>query len=166
MLDAPMQTNLVATPATFRSIPVVARELRATPEALEGIYEAARLGLKGDSLALAAGMLPSEYRRLCQMDPIAELAEQKGRADAELAVSRTVYSAAEGGDAKAALSVLQHQYGWTARSEVSVDVYQRISITAALEAANARVVDVASSLDYNPPQRLNGLVVQDVEVAQ
>jgi hypothetical protein len=29
------------------------------------------------------------------MDPIAELAEQKGRADAELAVSRTVYSAAE-----------------------------------------------------------------------
>ena len=116
--------NLATIPTVFRSIPVVARELRATPEALEGIYEAARLGLKGDSLALAAGRLPSEYRRLCQMDPIAELAEQKGRADAELAVSRTVYSAAEGGDAKAALSVLQHQFGWTARSEVSVDVWR------------------------------------------
>ena len=133
-------TALASVPTVFRSIPVVARELRATPEALEGIYEAARLGLKGDSLALAAGMLPSEYRRLCQMDPIAELAEQKGRADAELAVSRTVYSAAEGGDAKAALSVLQHQFGWTARSEVSVDVYQKISIVAALEAAQSRVI--------------------------
>jgi hypothetical protein len=74
--------------------------------------------------------------------------------------------AARNGDAKAALSILQHRHDWTAKQEVSVDVYQRISITAALEAANARVVDVAPSLDYNPPQRLNGLVVQDVEVAQ
>ena len=137
-------TALASVPTTFRSIPVVARELRATPEALEGIYEAARLGLKGDALALAAGMLPAEYRRLCQMDPIAELAEQKGRADAELAVSRTVYSAAENGDAKAALSVFQHQFGWTARSEVSVDVYQKISIVAALEAAQSRVVDIVA----------------------
>ena len=141
---------LATIPTVFRSIPVVARELRATPEALEGIYEAARLGLKGDSLALAAGMLPSEYRRLCQMDPIAELAEQKGRADAELAVSRTVYSAAEGGDAKAALSVLQHQFGWTARSEVSVDVYQKISIVAALLKSYVSVIMISLVLGSTP----------------
>jgi hypothetical protein len=35
---------------------------------------------------------------------------------------------------------LQHQFGWTARSEVSVDVYQKISIVAALEAAQSRVI--------------------------
>ena len=47
-----------------------------------------------------------------------------------------------------------------------MDVYQRISITAALEAATARVVDAVPSLDYTSPQRLEGLVVQDVEVTQ
>ena len=127
----------------YRSIPVVARELKATAEMLESIYEAARLGLTGDTLALAAGMLPVEYRRLCQMDPVAELAALKGKADAEMALSRTVHGAAEGGDAKMALEVLKHQHDWTSRQDISVDIRQQISIVAALEAAGRRVMEVS-----------------------
>jgi hypothetical protein len=151
---------------TFKSLPFEPRVLKATEARLQRIYDAARLGLKGDALALAAGMLPTEYNRLCQMDPLADMAARKGKADSEMELSGYMMEAARNGDAKAALSILQHRHDWTAKQEVSVDVYQRISITAALEAANARVVDVASSLDYNPPQRLEGRVVQDVEVAQ
>ena len=56
------------------------------------------------SLALAAGMLPAEYRQLCQLDPLAEMAEQKGRADNEREISQVLNNAALGGDAKAAAS--------------------------------------------------------------
>ena len=59
----------------FYSIPYEPRKLQATEGRLEAIYAAAKLGLKGDALALAAGMLPTEYRQLTQFDPIAEMAE-------------------------------------------------------------------------------------------
>jgi len=68
---------------TFLSIPFSPRELKATESRLQAIYDAAKLGLKNDSLALAAGMMPSEYRQLCQVDPVAEMAAQKGKADGE-----------------------------------------------------------------------------------
>jgi hypothetical protein len=67
----------------FESLPYEPRKIEATEKNLELIYDAARKGLKGDALALAAGMLPVEYRRLVQFDPIAEYAEIKGRADGE-----------------------------------------------------------------------------------
>jgi hypothetical protein len=123
------------------SLPITARELKATEARLEAIYNAARLGLKGDSLALAAGMLPIEYRRLCEMDPIAEMAAQKGKADAEREMATVVRDAALNGDAKMALEVLRYQHGWVAKTSVEVSVEQRISITAALEAAQRRVID-------------------------
>jgi hypothetical protein len=47
----------------MKSLPLEIREIKATESRLQQIYEAARLGLKGDSLALASGMLPVEYRR-------------------------------------------------------------------------------------------------------
>ena len=125
--------------SVFRDLPVTARELKATPDALERIYENAKLGLRGDALALAAGMLPVELARLKLMDPIAELAEMKGRADSEMTMSRTLYAAAENGDAKAALEFLRHRHDWVAKQQVQVDVTQSISITAALEMAEKRV---------------------------
>ena len=125
--------------SVFRDLPVTARELKATPDALERIYENAKLGLRGDALALAAGMLPVELARLKLMDPIAELAEMKGRADSEMTMSRTLYEAAEGGDSKAALEFLRHRHEWFAKQQVQVDVTQSISITAALEMAEKRV---------------------------
>lgn len=125
----------------FKSIPLSIRKLEATESRLQAIYDAAALGLKGDSLALAAGMLPQEYRQLCEFDPLATMAEQKGRADSEIEASTHLREAARAGDAKAALAILQHSHGWTAKQEISIDVYQKISITQALEQAQNRVID-------------------------
>lgn len=126
---------------TFLSIPFTPREVKATESRLQKIYDAAKLGLKNDSLALAAGMLPSEYRQLCQLDPVAEMAAQKGKADGELEMAQVLIASAKDGDAKSALAVLQHAHAWTAKTEISVDVYQKISITQALAEAQSRIVE-------------------------
>ena len=126
----------------FRSLPLAIRpRIQATEARLDAIYKAASMGLKGDSLALASGMLPVEYRQLCQFDPLAELAAQKGRADNELQAARRLNEASENGDAKASLAILQHVHGWTAKTEISVDVYQKISVLTALEQARGRVIE-------------------------
>jgi hypothetical protein len=129
--------------AVYRSLPVVPRTLTADAEMLDALYEAGKRGLEGDTLALAAGLLPAELRRLCQMDALADLAIMKGRADAEMEMSGVVMDAARGGDSKMALEVLRHKFDWSARQEVSVDVRQQISIVAALEAAGRRVLEVS-----------------------
>lgn len=129
----------------FKSLPLTIREVRATEATLNRIYESAKLGLKGDSLALASGLMPQEYRRLVELDSLAALAEQKGRADGELEMSTELHKAARGGDAKAALAILQNVHGWVAKQAISVDVNQQISITAALAEAQRRVIDVVAT---------------------
>ena len=143
---------------SFHSLPLVINEIRATEAVLNRIYDAAKLGLKGDNLALAAGMLPKAYRQLCEMDPIAEMAEQKGRADGERELSQVMHKAAREGDAKAALEILKHQHGWVAKQAISVEVDQRISITSALAAANERALEFieAETLEARPaPKHAN-----------
>jgi hypothetical protein len=135
----------------FYSLPFEARKVEATEARLNRIYDAAKLGLKGDSLAMAAGMLPTEYRQLCQLDPIAEVAALKGKADGEIEASRQLHKAAAEGDAKASLAILQHVHGWVAKQAISIDVDQRISITAALAEAERRVIDV---IENNPSEYL------------
>ncbi len=125
----------------FQSFPYEVRQVRATESRLEKIYAASKLGLKGDSLALASGLLPTEYRQLIQLDPIAEMAELKGRADGEMEMSTVLHAAAKAGDAKSALEILKHQHGWVAKQQLSIDVEQRISITQALEQAQTRVIE-------------------------
>lgn len=134
----------------FHSLPYAPREVKATEARLQAIYDAARLGLKGDTLALAAGMLPTEYRQLCQLDPIAEMAAMKGKADGELTASKQLHQAAAEGDAKASLAILQHVHGWVAKQAISIDVDQRISITAALAEAERRVIEV---IENNPSEQ-------------
>jgi len=129
----------------FKSLPLTIREVRATEATLNRIYDAAKLGLKGDALALASGLMPQEYRRLVELDSLAALAEQKGRADGELEMSTELHKAARGGDAKAALAILQNVHGWVAKQAISVDVNQQISITAALAEAQKRVIDVVAT---------------------
>ena len=126
----------------FYSLPYSPRQIQATESRLNAIYDAAKLGLKGDTLALAAGMLPTEYRQLCQLDPIAEMAALKGRADGEAAVSRQLHQAAAEGDSKAALAILQNVHGWVAKQAITIDVDQRISITQALIEAEKRVLEI------------------------
>ena len=129
----------------FYSLPFEARKVEATEARLNAIYEAAKLGLKGDTLALAAGMLPTEYRQLTQLDPVVEMAAQKGKADAEIEMAKVLHQAALQGDAKSALEILKHQHGWVAKQAISVEVDQRISITGALAEAQKRVLDVSDA---------------------
>jgi hypothetical protein len=133
----------------FQSFAYEPRKLQATEARLQAIMDAAKLGLKGDSLALAAGMTPTEYRQLVLFDPIAEYAELKGRADGEREMAQVLHIAAKEGDSKAALEILKHQHGWVAKQQLSIDVEQRISITAALEQAQQRVVD---ALEHQPAE--------------
>jgi hypothetical protein len=138
------------------SLPYEPRRLQATEARLEAIYNAARKGLRGDTLALAAGMRPTEYRTLCEFDPLAALAEEKGRADGELEMAGVLYDAAKGGDAKAALDILKHTHGWVAKQAVTVEVNQTISITSALQEAQRRVIEgvaeAAATIEHAPTQ--------------
>ena len=134
---------------SWQTLPFEARKLQATESRLQAIYDAAKIGLKGDALALAAGMLPTEYRQLTQMDPVAEMAELKGRADGEAELSRVMHHAALDGDAKVALEILKHRHDWQAAQRVQLEVTQQISITDALAQAKQRVIE--------------GLQVQDIE---
>jgi hypothetical protein len=129
----------------FQSFPYEPRKLQATEARLEAILEAAKLGLKGDALALAAGMTPTEYRQLVLFDPIAEYAELKGRAQGEREMAQVLHTAAKDGDVKAALAVLQNVHGWVAKQQLSIDVDQRISITAALAQAQSRVINALTN---------------------
>lgn len=143
---------------TFHSLPFTPRKVEATEARLQRIYDAAKLGLKGDALALAAGMLPSEYNQLLVLDPAAEMAALKGKADGEREMSTVLHEAAKDGDAKAALAILQNVHGWVAKQAISVEVDQRISITAALREAETRVIEVVQPeiLEARPaPQYAN-----------
>ena len=123
------------------------REVRATESRLLRVYEAAKLGLSNDALALKAGMMPEEFRKLCQLDPVVELAAMQGRAEAEATMSQVVYDAAVGGDAKMALEFLKHKHDWVAKQQINVDVEQRISVIAALEQGEKRVIDITHLQD-------------------
>jgi len=116
--------------------------LQATEQRLTAVYEAARKGLKGDRVAYAAGMKPADFRRLQQMDPLVELAQEKGAADGEAALAEVLYDAATlGKDPKVALDLLKHRHDWVAKQQLDVTVDEKISITRALEMANQRVIE-------------------------
>jgi hypothetical protein len=126
---------------TFYSLPFTPERTQATEARLESVYEAAKYGLKGDSLAMAAGMTPRQFRVLAESDPLVEMAEIKGRSDGEYTAGKTMYEAARDGDAKAALEILKHQHGWVAKQQIDVNIDQQISITGALEKAQTRVIE-------------------------
>ena len=139
----------------FESLPFSPRQVKATESRLRSVYEAARAGLRGDALALASGMLPSEYRQLTQLDPVVELAEMKGRADSEIEMASVVRNAALAGDSKAALEFLKHRHDWVAKQQVQVDVTQSISIITALEQAQQRLTDDTIDIAYTDiPQKV------------
>jgi hypothetical protein len=152
----------------FHSIPFTSRKLVATESRLESIYAAAKQGLVGDSLALAAGMLPIEYRALCEFDPMAALAAAKGKADNEMEMTNVLRTAALDGDVKAALAVLTHRHDWQATQRVHVEVSQQISILQALHAADARVIEgTATHAHMIPsPPFMHATPVQDAYDAE
>jgi hypothetical protein len=68
--------------------------------------------------------------------------------------------AARNGDSKAALAILQHVHGWAAKQQVQIDVQQQISITAALQEAESRVINgrvlqaTQTALEHTPSTAL------------
>ena len=99
------------------TIPNRVRAVRATEKVLDALYSAAKVGLKGDSLALAAGLRPEEYRALCQLDPEVPLHVLKAKADAEREHATMLAEASLKGDAKASLAILQHIHGWESKAQ-------------------------------------------------
>jgi hypothetical protein len=126
---------------TFYSLPFTPERTQASEARLEAIYEAAKYGLKGDSLAMASGLTPRQFRVLAESDPLVEMAEIKGRADGEYTSAKTMYEAARDGDSKAALEILKHQHGWKAAQSVEITIEGQISVIAALEKAQTRVIE-------------------------
>jgi hypothetical protein len=155
-----LQKCFTLTHMTFLSFPYAPRTLQATESRLKAIMDAARLGLKGDRLAIAAGMMPTEYRQLCQFDPIVEYAEMKARTESEMAMSQVLHAAALEGDIKAATTILQSQHDWVQKQSIQVDIDQRISITQALELAQQRAAPVIMN---ETPDRANdqGLLINN-----
>lgn len=136
------------------------REVRATELRLQRVYEAARLGLSENAIAIRAGMMPAEFRKMCQLDPVVEMAIEQGRADSEAEMSQVVRDAALDGDAKMALEFLKHKHDWVAKQQVQVDVTQQISIITALEQAEQRLtIDMEPS---NASQRLSAPITERV----
>jgi len=155
----------------IQTIPLAPRVLKATEARLQLVYNAARLGLQGDKLAMAAQMLPVEYYRLRQMDPLVEMAELKGRADAEQQLARVLHDAALAGDARVALDLLKHRHDWVAKQQVQVDISQQISIAAVLQEAERRTIEGSATLVKDAREdRIPGVVsdcsrVADAQVA-
>lgn len=88
------------------------KEIKATQAQVDKIYKAAFLGLKGDSIALAAGLLPHQYRQLIANDPWVELAVEKARAESELHATQKLAENIEAGDTKAIMFKLTHMHGY------------------------------------------------------
>ena len=122
---------------TFLTFPYEPRTLSANESRLDKVRNAARLGLKGDTLALASGMLPTEFRQLSQFDPAVELAVIEGRAIGEMQVSTQLHASAEAGDSKAQLAILQHIYGWQAKQTLDVNITS-INLADVLKEARER----------------------------
>jgi hypothetical protein len=62
-------------------------------------------------------------------------------------MSMVLHDAARNGDAKAALEILKHKHDWVAKQQINVDVEQRISVIAALEQGEKRVIDITHLQD-------------------
>jgi len=150
----------------FKSLPLTIRKIQATEARLNRIYDAAKLGLKGDTLALAAGMRPEEFRQLCELDPMAQLAAQKGKADGEQEMSTVLHTAAREGDAKAALEILKHSHDWVAKQQVQVEVNQQISILGALAEAERRAANVVDVIAHEPHPTLQARLAPHKQAAQ
>ena len=94
------------------------RVIKATPELLDSLFEAAKLGMTGDALAYAVGIVPVELRQLQEFDPSINHVIGQARAQSELRMARVLFADAEAGNAKSALEVLKHKHNWVAQQSI------------------------------------------------
>jgi hypothetical protein len=93
------------------------------------------------------------------------MAEMKGRAEGEYAAAKTLHEAAADGDTKAALDILKHQHGWVSKQAVEVSIDGQISVIAALEKAQKRVIEAQYTEVEDAPTSPNLLTDQQVGFA-
>jgi len=99
------------------------------------------------------------------------MAEAKGRADSEFEAANQLRLAARNGDSKASLAILQHVHGWVAKQQVQVDVKQQISVIAALQEAESRVIegrvvsDTPAALSHSPAPTIRATPALTAEYA-
>jgi len=96
----------------FYSIDFKAKKITATEEDLTRIYDSAYRGLKGDTLALSSGYLPTDFAILCAADDRAANMITYARAVNEAEISGALMNNALNGDTKAAATILTHLHGW------------------------------------------------------
>ena len=125
----------------MRSLPFTPNVIKATERVLDAVYNAAHAGLKGDRLAVVAGMTIGQYQQLCEFDPQVREHEIRGRADSELEHATMLAQASRAGDAKASLAILQHVHGWTAKQQVEVQGNVSMVLDQVLEGAAKQLLD-------------------------
>lgn len=91
---------------SYVTIPVRVRPIKATEKVLENISNAAALGLKGDALALAAGLRPVELAQLVANDPEVELLLQTAKVGKVVELAKRLDAASAAGDTKATMTLL------------------------------------------------------------
>lgn len=93
------------------------RIVRATEALLARIAEVSARGVKPAAMCWACDLTPEEFGTLISMDDRVRHAIQAGRAKAEFELADAIYRAATGGDAKAAMWLLERTQGWQSRLE-------------------------------------------------
>ena len=82
------------------------RPIKATELVLDKITKAAALGLKGDALAIAAGLRPHQLAQLIANDADVELIVQTAKYQKVVQLAERLDAASEGGDTKATMTLL------------------------------------------------------------
>lgn len=91
---------------TYLTFPNRTRPIKATEAVLDRITHAAALGLKGDALALAAGMLPNQLEELLVNDREVEMIIRRAKYDKVVALASRLDAASAAGDTKATMTLL------------------------------------------------------------
>lgn len=123
------------------------REIKATEQLLDSLYNASKMGLDGDALAYAAGITPLEMRQLKEFDPAIEHVIGQARAQSEMKMAEVLFRDAEKGNAKSALEVLKHRHGWVATQAVKHEGGVQLILTTGVPQQPP-----AASLPYEEPE--------------
>lgn len=90
----------------YVTIPHEPRAIKATEKVLTNLADAAALGLKGDALALAAGLHPSELAQLITNDPQVDMLVRTAKTRKVFELAKRLDSASATGDTKATMTLL------------------------------------------------------------
>lgn len=108
-----MSVNRYNPDPLFYTVGFEPRKIKATEKQLNRLFKAGYLGFcKEEQVAIYCNMTVEEYRILCEADPVAAVAVERGRVASEARTSERLDDLVEAGDVKAILGKLKHKHGW------------------------------------------------------